>query len=109
MEETWIDVTQFVTVPYWTLELKEAAKYGFCVAVYRSRSRYEPMDRKKHRGPLPEATRVLLCDKTKFPRYNSPDKENHPLLGIVFRSQKESESYFRVFLFFNTEDLTLVY
>ena len=106
----WIDVAHFVTVPYWTLELKDAARYGFSIAVYRSRSRYEPMDRKKHHGPLPDGTWVLMCDKAVFPRHNSPDKENRPLLGIIFRNPKsEKESYLRFFLFFNTDDLTLVY
>ena len=108
-EIVWVDVTQFITVPYWTLELSEAVKLGFCIAVYRSKSRFEPMDRKKHRGPLPDGTWVLLCDRTKFPRYTSPDKENNPLLGIIFRSNRKSEAYFRYFLFFNEEDLTLVY
>ena len=108
-KQVWVDVTQFVTVPYWTLELKEAVRNGFCIAVYRSKSRYEPMDRKKHRGPLPDGTWVLMCDKAKFPRLNSPDRENNPLLGIIFRSNTGTESYYRFFLFFNEEDLTLVY
>ena len=90
-------------------ELKEAVRNGFCIAVYRSKSRYEPMDRKKHRGPLPDGTWVLMCDKAKFPRLNSPDRENNPLLGIIFRSNTGTESYYRFFLFFNEEDLTLVY
>lgn len=109
-EPAWIDVTQFVTVPYWTLDLTDAAKYGFSIAVYRSRSRYEPMDGKKHTGPLPDGTWVLMCDKAKFPHHTSPDRENRPLLGIIFRNNKtEGEGYLRYFLFFNTEDLTLVY
>lgn len=104
----WIDVTQFVTMPYWTLELSEAVQYGYCIAVYRDNSRYEPMDRKGHRGTLPNGLRILMCDK-KTSRYFSPDRENNPLLGIVFRSKKASESYFRTFLFFSLDDLTLVY
>ena len=103
----WIDVKQFVTVPYWTLPLEEAVQYGFCVAVYRSKSRYEPMDKKKHRGMLPDGLRVLMCAK-KTSRYFSPDKENNPMLGIVFRSTS-GPSYYRTFLFFNPDDLSLVY
>ena len=104
----WIDVRQFVTVPYWTLELPEAVKYGYCIAVYRNRSHYEPMDRKAHRGTLPDGIRVLMCDK-KTSRYFSPDRDNNPLLGIVFRSREKSESYYRTFLFFNPDDLQMVY
>ena len=108
MKEAWIDVSQFVTVPYWTLEATEAVKYGYCIAVYRDKSRYEPMDRKAHRGTVPDGTRVLLCYSNP-PKFRSPDKEHNPLLGIVFRSKKESESHFRTFLFFNPEDLNLIY
>lgn len=104
----WIDVTQFVTVPYWTLDLKDAVQYGFCIAVYRSRSNAEPMDKKKHRGMLPDGLRILMCAK-QTARYYSPDRENNPLLGIVFRSTSAGASYSRTFLFFNPEDLALVY
>ena len=108
MAVTWIDVEQFVTVPYWTLELKEAVNYGFCIAVYKDRSRYEPMDKRKHHGMLPEGLRILMCD-TRTARYHSPDKERNPMLGIVFRSAEARDMYYRSFLFFNLEDLTLVY
>ena len=104
----WLDVTQFVTVPYWTYELCEAVKHGYCIAVYRDASRHEPMDKKKHRGTLPEGLRVLMCH-TVSARYNSPDKKNNPLLGIVFKSKEKKDAYTRTFLFFNQEDLTLIY
>ena len=104
----WIDVTQFVTVPYWTYELKEAMKYGYCIAVYRNKSRYEPMDRKKHRGTLPDGLRVLMC-YTASARYFSPNRETNPLLGIVFKGKEKKDAYTRTFLFFNQEDLTLIY
>ena len=105
----WIDVTQFVTVPYWTLELEEAVNYGFCVAVYADNSGYEAVDRKDYRGSVKDGTRVLMCDPVLSLRYFSPDEENNPLLGIIFRNGEEEGSYFRAPLFFNPEDLTLVY
>jgi len=108
LARVWVDVRQFTTVPYWTLELDEAVQYGFCIAVYKDRSRYEPTDRKNHRGTLPEGFRILMCC-TRVSRYFSPDRENNPLPGIVFRSAEEKDSYYRTFLFFNPDDLTLVY
>ena len=108
MKETWIDVTQFITVDYWNLPLPEAMKYGYCIAAYREKTRREPMDKKGHRGALPQGCRVLMCYSNP-PRYFSPDNLNNPLRGIVFRSRKESESYLRTFLFFNPEDLVLIY
>ena len=75
---------------------------------YREKTRNEPIDRKAHRGALPQGWRVLMCYSSP-PRYFSPDNRSNPLLGIVFRSRKESESYIRSFLFFNPEDLVLIY
>jgi hypothetical protein len=83
-------------------------KYGYCIAVYRNKSRYEPMDRKKHRGTLPDGLRVLMC-YTLASRYFSPNRPSNPLLGIVFKSSEKKESYARSFLFFNEDDLTLIY
>lgn len=104
----WIDVTQFVTVPYWTFDLREAVKYGYCIAVYKDASRNQPMDRKKHHGSLPDGLRVLMC-YTLSSRYFSPDKVRNPLLGIVFKSSERKDAYTRSFLFFNEDDLTLIY
>jgi len=107
-DKLWIDVKQFVTVPYWTLELKEAINYGYCIAVYNDKSGELPINKKKRHGPLPEGTRVLVCDK-RSARYISSDMEHNPMLGIVFRSNEAGGSYFRTFLFFNPRDLTMVY
>jgi len=107
-ELVWIDVAQFVTVPYWTYPIQEAVKYGYCIAVYRSRSDYEPLDRKGRKGPLPSGRKILLCPSTP-PRYFSSDPEHNPMLGIDFKNNTESNSVARLFLFFNPEDLTLVY
>ena len=105
----WIDVTQFVTVPYWILGLEQAVQYGYCIAVYSNQSGIDPTDRKGTRGKLADDTRVLMCDPLFSLRYISPDKENNPLLGIIFRNGDTEGTYYRTFLFFNAEDLTLIY
>jgi hypothetical protein len=108
-EVGWIDVQQFVTVAYWKLPLEEAYHYGSCIAVYRERSRFLPLDRVGRRGPLPDGIRVLVCDWKSSTRYPSKDKTNNPIMGILFRSSQASDSYYRTFLRFNPEDLTLIY
>ena len=109
-DKLWVDVKNFVTVPYWTLPLEEAVQYGYCVAVYREKSRELPMDKKRHHGPLPEGTRVLMCDRrTMLSRLLSPSPATNPLPGIIFRSSEQGKAHLRNFLFFNPEDLTLVY
>ena len=107
-EQAWIDVIHFVTAPYWTLSLSEAVTYGYCIAVYSNNSGVMPTDRKGNRGNLQEGTRVLMCEK-RTARYISPDKQNNPLPGIIFRSGEKQDSYYRTFLFFNANDLTLTY
>lgn len=108
MKSCRISVINFITVPYWTMELSEAVKYGFCIAAYRPAGQHEPVDRKGHRGTLPEGTRVLMCYSDP-PKFTSPDPENNPLLGIVFRSANDGAVHYRTFLFFNPEDLSLIY
>lgn len=108
MKSCRINVINFVTVPYWTLDLSEAVKYGYCIAIYRSADGHKPMDRKGHRGMLPEGTYVLMCFSNP-PKYTSPDTENNPLMGIVFRNKSGNEAQFRTFLFFDPGDLSLVY
>ena len=107
-EEIWIDVIHFVTAPYWTMNLADAVTYGYCIAVYSNNSGVQPTDRKGNRGDLKEGTRVLMCER-RTARYISPDKQNNPLPGIIFRSGEEQDSYYRTFLFFNASDLTLTY
>ena len=108
-EPAWIDVTQFVTMPYWTLDLTEAVNYGYCVAVYQDNSGNDAVDRKGFRGSVKDGTRVLMCDQLFTLRYFSPDRDNNPMLGIVFRGGDESGVYYRTMLFFNREDLVMVY
>ena len=108
MDRAWISVTNFVTVPYWTLGLGESVQYGYSIAVYRDRSRYEPMDKNGHRGTVLDGTRVLMCDK-RTSRYFSPDPEHNPLLGVVFRSGEAGDAVYRTFLFFSAEDLIPIY
>lgn len=104
-EMTWLNVNSFVTVPYWTYAPEETTYYGNCVAVYRNTSRREPMDPKARSGALPDGTRILLCDR-EHERFPSPDTVFHPLTGIVFHGEEEEMG---TFLFFNPEDLTIVY
>ena len=108
-ESGWIDVKQFETVPYWTLPLTEAHLYGCCIAAYREKSRWLPIDMKGHRGPLPDDIRVLVIDQRTSVRRPSRDRVNNPILGIIFREKKASDVYYRTFLRFNPEDLKLVY
>ena len=102
----WIKVTEFVTLPYWTLPVTEAVLHGNCIAVYRNASRYEPRDRGARSGSMPDGTHILLCD-VGGARFSSPDPLKNPLLGIVFPKGEETEE--GLFLFFNPADLTLVY
>lgn len=105
-ERIWLKVTQFVTVPYWTLPAAEAVNYGNFIAVYRNASRHDPKDGSGRSGSIPDGMHILLADRGNS-RYFSPDRENNPFLGIYFPNGEEDET--GSFLFFGPADLTIVY
>ena len=58
-EITIIDVHNFVTVPYWELDVESAASIGECVAEYHQKSDYWPVSRNK-KVRAPEGVKVLV-------------------------------------------------
>ena len=100
----WVDVAEFVTLPYWTLPLSEAVAYGCCMAHYQNRSRCEPLNPKGYRGPLPDGVRVLVCSAEAVNGV-SPEPGGNPMLALLFVDGEETGRL----LFFHPDDLTLVY
>ena len=59
-----IDVHNFVTIPYWELDVESAASIGECVAEYHQKSDYWPVSRNKDIR-APEGARVLIYGMNK--------------------------------------------
>ncbi|MBR1709706.1 MAG: hypothetical protein IJ719_12905, partial [Clostridia bacterium] len=79
---------------------------GYCIAAFKQSSDYYPVTKGNEKCELEDGTLVLLPMKSTV-YASSPDKENNPILGIVFKEWKYG--YGGVNVFFNENDLTLTY
>lgn len=105
-EDCWLDVENYVSSPYWEKSLTEAQEKGYCIAAFKQVSDYYPVTKGNEKTELDDGTLVLLPMKSKASG-SSPDKNNNPIPGIVFKQWKVS--YGGVTVWFNAEDLTLTY
>ncbi len=105
-KDCWLDVKNFVVQPYWEDPLTEAWEKGFCIAVFNQKSDYYPVTGQNAKVEIEDGTKVLVPMKSTY-YSSSPDKTNNPMPAYVFREWKYG--YGGVDVFFNTEDLTLVY
>lgn len=106
-EEYYIDVGNFITNPYWTYEnLEEAVSAGCYLATYEQRSSHCPVLKDNESVILDNEITVLVLGKTGT-YGNGPDKEIYPLEAVVFKEW--TYGYGGVSVFFNPEDLTILY
>ena len=93
-EITIIDVHNFVTVPYWELDVESAASIGECVAEYHQKSDYWPVSRNKD-VRAPEGAKVLI--------YGINRSEGRVWIsGMIYQNGE------RVEYSFQPEDLTVI-
>lgn len=104
--DCWLDVENYVTIPYWENSLSDAQEKGYCIAEFRQVSDYYPVTSGKDKTELDDGTLVLLPVKASI-YASSPDKDNNPVVGIVFKEW--SKGFGGVNVFFNADDLTLIY
>lgn len=102
----YLNVTNFVVSPYWEKTLSSAIEAGYCIAAFKQSSDYYPVTKGNEKCELEDGTLVLLPMKSAV-YANSPDKENNPILGIIFKEWKYG--YGGVNVFFNEKDLTVTY
>lgn len=93
-EVTIIDVHNFVTVPYWELDVESAASIGECVAEYHQRSDYWPASRNESIR-APEGAKVLIYGM------NRTDGRVW-ISGLVYQNGE------RAVYSFQPEDLTII-
>ena len=105
-ESCWLNVENFVTSTYWENELTYAQEKGYCIATFKQVSDYYPVTQGNEKCELDDGTLVLLPMKSKISA-SSPDKNNNPVVGIVFKEWKYG--FGGVNVFFNESDLTLTY
>lgn len=107
-EETIIDVTNFITKPYWTYDdLTEASKIGYYIAEYHQRSSNYPVDRDNEKVKLEDGMKVLVVGPTGSFSGNAPNSNINSIEATVYKEWRNG--YGGVNIYFNPQDLTLVY
>lgn len=107
-EQLYVDVSNFITKPYWTFsELREAALVGEYLAEFHQKSNYYPVDRSNEKVQIKEGAIVLVNGVTGTYGRNGPNKNTHPIEALVF--QKWKYGYGGVSVFFAEEDLEIIY
>lgn len=107
-EQYLIDVMNFGTKPYWTYDdLLKAVSAGHFIAEYNQVSDYYPANKSNEKVELEDGTIVHVIGKTGTYGRNGPDNETNQIEAIVFKEWKYG--YGGVSVFFNVDDLTLIY
>lgn len=103
----YIDVNNFITKPYWNYndDLKNAALTGAFVAEYNQKSDYYPVHNDGDKAEIPNGTIVLVTGVAGHSRYIDPDQTE--IEAVVWKEW--TLGYGGVQVYFNAEDLTIVY
>ena len=102
-----MNVSNFITKPYWTYSPLEAVRVGNFVAEYHQVSDYWPVDKSNEKVELDESTVVLAIRATGLYGKGGPDDDTNQIEAVVFKEWKYG--YGGVSVFFNVDDLTIVY
>ena len=105
LTDCYIDVTNFVAKDYWNEELSKALGKGCLIAEFKQVSDFYPVSKGKEKVALEDGFKVLIPQSTTSP--TSPDKTNNPIPACVFQEWKYG--FGGVVVFFNEQDLTLIY
>lgn len=102
----FISVKNFVTVPYWELNVFSSAEKGYGIAEYKQSSKFTPVYKDGKPATIKKYAKVLLPARGTY-YVSIMDRINYQILGIVF--EKNNNKLEPAFVFFNKKDLSLVY
>ena len=102
----YINVKNFVTTPYWELDVSKAVTSGYGLATFKQTSKYLPVYKNGRKADIKSATPILLPAKGTY-YISIPDRINYQILGIIF--EKKNNKIEAQFVFFNKDDLILLY
>ncbi len=102
----YINVVNFVTTSYWDMPVQKAAERGYGLAEYSQKSKYAPVLQTGNYASVKSGTKVLILARGTY-YISIMNKIDYHVLGIVFerRGNKVTPQY----VFFNKEDLNLIY
>lgn len=107
-EEFYINVSNFLTKPYWTCtDLDEAILAGYFIGEYHGVSGNAPVDKGNEIVELDDGMLVLAIGPTGMYGRGGPDRNTNSIEAVVFKEWKYG--YGGVSVFFNKDDLSIVY
>ena len=112
-EICWMDVENFITVPYWFYPPRRAVKYGSVVAAYRREGNRLPTDENGVPAEVANDTDVLIPGNGAWDMRTSDSSRMIP--GIVREERvteengQETRTVVSTVLLFPEEDLTIIY
>lgn len=107
-EQFYISVKNFITKPYWTYDdLEMATSVGCCIAEFNQVSDYYPVTKSNDKVELDNGVKVLIVGRTGLYGRGGPDRNTNSIEAVVFKEWKNG--YGGVSVFFNQEDLTIIY
>lgn len=105
-EQGYINVKNYITVPYWEQNVLNAVDKGYGIAVFKQKSKYIPVYKDGRKAEVNNNTKILLPAKGSY-YVSIMDRINYQIPGIVFI--KRNNKMEPCFVFFNKDDLTLIY
>ena len=94
LSSSMLDVSCFVTFPYWDLPLTESPEYGYCLAVYRETPGEGPHEQNGSAASVRDGMKVLIPYTGAVPG-TSPHPEVLKVQGIIFLEDEPHVVYFR--------------
>lgn len=107
-EQFYINVGNFLTKPYWTYtDLDEAVSVGYFIGEYHGVSGNAPVNKSNELVELDDGMMVLVIGPTDLYGRGGPDRNTNSIEAVVFKEWKYG--YGGVSVFFNKDDLSIVY
>ena len=102
----YINVNNFITVPYWEFAVSESVEKGYGIATFRQRSKYNPAQKDGRPAKVKNGTQVLLPAKGTY-YVSIMDRVHYQILGILFETKNNKTE--PQYIFFNKNDLSIDY
>lgn len=102
----YINVDNFITVPYWKWPVSESVERGYSVATYSQKSKHNPAQKDGKPAKIKNGTHVLLPARGTY-YVSIMDRVHYQILGIVFETKNNKSE--PQYIFFNKTDLSIDY
>lgn len=102
----YINVKNFVTIPYWNQDVSQAVATGYGIAVFEQSSKYTPVYKDGEAATVKKGTQVLLPARGTY-YVSTMNRVDYQIVGIVFETKNNTIE--PQYIFFNKNDLSVIY